>query len=74
MYLLHAFPLYGPMNGTFFVDTKEWPHKCNETGGWGDFFASDKVIVHPYMHRSIHPSIHGPIHLPIWAAGGLLCD
>jgi len=34
------------MNGTFFLDARAWPHRCDEKGGgWGDFFASDDVVV-----------------------------
>ena len=45
MWLLHAYPLY-TMNGTFYLDSKLWPHRCKEAGGgWGDFFASDKEVI-----------------------------
>ncbi|CAL8469576.1 g9117 [Coccomyxa elongata] len=45
MWLLHAYPLY-TMNGSFFLDSKLWPHHCKETGGgWGDFFASDQEVI-----------------------------
>ncbi len=45
MWLLHAYPLY-TMNGSFYLDSKLWPHHCKETGGgWGDFFASDQEVI-----------------------------
>ncbi len=45
MWLLHAYPLYGAMNGTFYVDSKLWPHRCTEAGGgWGDFFSDADVV------------------------------
>lgn len=45
LWLLHAFPLFGPpTNGTFYIDQTRWPHKCNETGGWEDFFAGGHLV------------------------------
>lgn len=44
-WLLHAFPLFGPpTNGTFYLDQAQFPHKCNETGGWQDFFAGGHMV------------------------------
>jgi hypothetical protein len=45
LWLLHAFPLFGPpTNGTFYLDSTQFPHKCNETGGWTDFFAGTHML------------------------------
>ncbi|CAL5229793.1 g13185 [Coccomyxa viridis] len=45
LWLLHGYSLYTPANGTFYLDATQWPFKCTDTGGWGDFFATSDELV-----------------------------
>lgn len=46
--LFLAFPVFYGINGTFFIDNREFAYSCTETNGWQngwhDFFITDDVL------------------------------
>ena len=45
IHLLHAVPIFDGNNGTFFLDNTKFAYKCEEGGGWHDFFAYQDHLV-----------------------------
>ncbi|EIE21427.1 hypothetical protein COCSUDRAFT_56647 [Coccomyxa subellipsoidea C-169] len=42
---MHAVPIFDGNNGTFFLDNTQFAYKCEEGGGWHDFFAYQDHLV-----------------------------
>ena len=45
IHLMHAVPIFDGNNGTFFLDNTQFAYKCEEGGGWHDFFAYQDHLV-----------------------------
>ena len=45
IHLMHAVPIFDGNNGTFFLDNSKFAYKCEEGGGWHDFFAYQDHLV-----------------------------
>ena len=43
VHVFHAYTLFAQNNGTLFLDSRDFEYKCDQDGGWQDFFSFDVI-------------------------------